>query len=108
MIGAIFVVATFLITNTPNAIMAYTCSSSPSTQNINSQTGVSGSSGGCGVSSSAATTSGPSGSAQSSGSGPNNTVGLGFGSNDFSFAVAFNRPGHLTGSLTLTSTSGGV
>lgn len=101
----IFVLSTLLITNTSNTTMAYICNSSSSTHNVNSQTGLTGSSGGCAVSSSAATTSSHNGSAKSTGSGPNNTVGL---SNDFNFAVAFNRPGHLTGSLTLTSTSRGV
>jgi hypothetical protein len=58
-IGAIFVAATFLVTNTPNTTMAYSCSSSSSTHNISpgSQLGVSGSSGSCATSSSASTRS---------------------------------------------------
>ena len=81
---AVFVAAIFLIPNTPNTTMAYTCSSSSSTHNVKLQSSLTGSSGGCAVSSSAATTSGPNGSSSSTASGPNNTIGIGLGSNSLS------------------------
>jgi hypothetical protein len=56
--GIVVLAATFLITNTPNTTMAYSCSSSSGTQITSSQTGVSGSSGSCSSSSSASTSSG--------------------------------------------------
>jgi hypothetical protein len=54
---AVFVAAIFLIPNTPNTTMAYSCSSSSGTQHTNAPSQVSGSSGSCSTSSSASTTS---------------------------------------------------
>lgn len=74
LISAIFVAAIFLIPTTPSTTMAYTCSSSSSTHNINSQTGVGNSSGGCSTSSSTSTSSGFKGSVRASTSAPNGCV----------------------------------
>jgi hypothetical protein len=58
LIGAILVVvATFLITNAPNMTMAFSCSSTSSTQHTNAPSQISGSSGSCATSSSASTSS---------------------------------------------------
>ncbi|NAL78559.1 hypothetical protein DYY65_09995 [Nitrososphaera sp. AFS] len=85
--------------------MAYTCSSSSSTHNVKLQSSLTGSSGGCAVSSSAATTSGP----NSTASGPNNTIGIGLGSNSLSVSsVASNIPGHAFGNGQINENSGGV
>jgi hypothetical protein len=51
----VFFAATFLITNTSNTTMAFSCSSSSSTPHANTQTGVSGQSGSCSTSSSGST-----------------------------------------------------
>lgn len=57
-IDAIFVAATLLIIDTPNATMAYSCSSSASTNNLHNRgAGVSGSSGSCSTSSSSTSSS---------------------------------------------------
>jgi hypothetical protein len=53
LISAIFIAATFLVMNTPNMTMAYSCSSASSTPKTSVQTGVSGSSGSCSTSTSA-------------------------------------------------------
>ena len=53
LISAIFIAATFLVMNTPNMTMAYSCSSASSTPQTSVQTGVSGSSGSCSTSTSA-------------------------------------------------------
>jgi hypothetical protein len=70
MIGLIFVAATFVITTTPYTTMAYTCSSSSSTHNVNVASSVNGNFGSCSSSSSLTTTSGPNGSTQLRASGP--------------------------------------
>jgi hypothetical protein len=54
--GIVVLAATFLITNTPNTTMAYSCSSSIGTSGIHFGQGISGSSGSCATSSSASTT----------------------------------------------------
>jgi hypothetical protein len=104
----IFVLSISLIINTPNKTMAYSCSSSSSTHNVKLQTGLTGSSGGCAVSSSAATTSRPNGSSHSAASGPNNTIGVGAGGNCFSNVLTFNQPGHIVITFTVISSNGGT
>ena len=51
--GIVILAAAFLITNTPNKTLAYSCSSASSTPKTGVQTGVSGSSGSCSTSTSA-------------------------------------------------------
>ena len=111
LIGAIFLAATFIITNTPNVTMAYSCSSSSSTYNINSQTGVSGSSGGCSSSSSAGTSSTQAGSLSSTAIGPNGQTFLGATSFFGGFQGAGSSSvggGQSSCSSTSVTTSGGV
>ena len=52
-VGAIFVAATFFIVNTPNAAVAFSCSSTSSTQHTNAPSAINGGSGSCATSSSA-------------------------------------------------------
>ena len=73
---AVFVAAIFLLTNTPNMTMAYSCSSSSGTYLLKVQTGVSGSTGGCSTSSSATTTPRSFGTSQFQTSGPFQRLGV--------------------------------
>ena len=104
---AVFVAAIFLIPNTPNMTMAYTCSSSSSTHIINSQTGVSGSSGSCSSSSSAATGFGTSGFSFGSLSGPNGSVvgQLNFGNPPSTGNFVGSGPGSISAGIAITSLS---
>lgn len=89
LIGAIFVAATFVITNTPTTTMAYSCSSSSSTHKAQGQTSISGSSGSCASSSTAATSSTPSFSGISIiANGPNTAIHGNFITNPSSVEAA--------------------
>jgi hypothetical protein len=87
--GIVVLVATFLITNTPNTTMAYTCSSSSSTHKAQGQTSISGSSGSCASSSAATSSSTPSFSGISIiGTGPRTAINGQFITNPSSIDVA--------------------
>lgn len=76
--------------------MAYTYNGSSGTKNVNLQTSLTGSSGGCAVSSSAVATSGETGHFQMTASGPNNVIGVGAGGNNGSAAETFIGPGSIS------------
>lgn len=95
LIGAIFIAATFLMMNTPNTAMAYSCSGSASTSHIAVTTQITGSSGSCGTGSSAVNNL-----HQGTGTASN------FGPNGEAAAGASSSPSHVE--VVISSASGGA